>query len=116
MATELTQDSSQTAAQTSDSRIARGLIVLVIAIILAGFAKNFYLRAWLGTRPLIITAWVHGIVMTAWLVLFGIQVTMVSQRQLGLHRKLGQWGAWLAVPVVAVGIVTIWARYKHSVS
>jgi hypothetical protein len=51
MAIEMTPIASQPAAKSGDGRIARGLIVLVIAIILAGFAKNFYLRAWLGTRP-----------------------------------------------------------------
>jgi len=103
---------SQPAGEGGDTRIARGLIILVIAIILAGFAKNFYLRAWLGTRPLILTAWVHGTVMTAWLALFAAQVTVVARRRLDLHRKFGQWGAWLAVAVVAVGIVTILVRTR----
>lgn len=96
----------------SDSRIARGLVILVIALILAGFAKNFYLRAWLGTRPLILTAWVHGILMTAWLVLFATQVVMVDHRRMDLHRKFGRLGVWLAVVVVAVGIVTILVRTR----
>jgi hypothetical protein len=103
---------SQPAAESGDSRIARGLIVLVIAIILAGFAKNFYLRAWLGTRPLILTAWIHGIVMTAWLALFVTQVTMVSRGRVDLHRKFGQWSVWLAVAIVAVGIATILVRTR----
>ena len=101
---------SRPAEQGADSRIAVGLIVLVIAIILAGFAKNFYLRPWLGTRPLILTAWLHGIVMTGWLVLFAAQVATVAQGRIDLHRKLGQWGIWLAVPLVIVGLATIYVR------
>jgi hypothetical protein len=108
----VTQFPSQPAIKLSDPRIARGLITVVITIFLAGFAKNFYLRAWLGTRPLILTAWVHGLVMTAWLVMFGTQVILVARRRLDLHRRLGQWGAWLAVVVVVVGVATILVRSR----
>jgi hypothetical protein len=97
---------------SSDRRISRALAALVVLIILAGFAKNFYLRAWLGTRPLILTAWVHGFVMTAWLVLFTAQVAMVYLRRMDLHRKFGSWGAWLAAVAVGVGIVTILVRAR----
>lgn len=102
----------QPAGEGGDRPIARSLVILVIAIILAGFAKNFYLRAWLGNRPLILTAWVHGLVMTAWLALFATQVVMVARRRLDLHRKFGDWRAWFAVAVVAVGIVTIVVRTR----
>lgn len=108
----MTQDSPQPVAQSGDSRIAPGLLVLVIAIILVGFAKNFYLRAWLGTRPLILTAWVHGVVMTAWVALFATQVTLVIRRRMDLHRRLGEWVVWFAVVVVAVGIATIVVRAR----
>jgi hypothetical protein len=108
----MTQYPSQPAATSDDSRIAGGLIVLVTAIILVGFAKNFYLRAWLGTRPLIVTAWIHGIVMTAWLALFVFQATMVSRGRVDLHRKFGEWSIWLAIAVVAVGIATILVRTR----
>ena len=37
---------------------------------------------------------------------------MVSRGQLGLHRKFGQWGVWLAIAVVAVGIATILVRTR----
>jgi hypothetical protein len=95
-----------------DRRIARILFVLLIAIFLVGFAKNFYLRAWLGTRPLILTAWVHGIVMTAWLGLFATQIVLVARGRTDLHRKLGEVGAWLALAVVLIGAVTIWVRER----
>jgi hypothetical protein len=112
MTIEMTHNPSQAVARNGDSRIARGLIVLVISIILAGFAKNFYLRAWLGSRPLIVTAWIHGIVMTAWLALFVTQATMVSRGRVDLHRKFGEWSVWLAVAVVAIGIATILVRAR----
>jgi hypothetical protein len=42
-----------------------GLTITII--MLAGFAKNFYLRAWIGTRPITPMVHVHGLVMTAWI-------------------------------------------------
>lgn len=50
--------------------------------------------------------------MTAWLALFAGQVIAVSRGRLDVHRRLGRWGAWLAVAVVGVGIVTIAVRAR----
>jgi hypothetical protein len=108
----LTLDSSQPARIGNEARIGRLLITLLLAVFFAGFAKNFYLRAWFGTRPLIFTAWVHGLVMTAWLVLFAAQIILVTRGRLALHRRIGRWGAWLAAVVVVVGIVTILVRSR----
>ena len=112
MSTPSAQNRSPAATGTGDPRIARGLIVVLLVIFLIGFAKNFYLRAWLGTRPLILTAWIHGILMTGWMVLFGTQVTLAAQGRMDLHRRFGQWGMGLAATVIAVGIVTILVRTR----
>ncbi|MBS0377038.1 MAG: hypothetical protein JSS29_01020 [Proteobacteria bacterium] len=106
------QQRPQTVGERTDSRIATALFILLVAVILVGFAKNFYLRAWLGSRPLILTAWVHGIVMSAWVALFIAQVAAIARDRLDLHRSFGQLGAWLAFVVVAVGMVTIVVRAR----
>jgi hypothetical protein len=95
-----------------DRRISPGVFVFIVAVILAGFAKNFYLRAWLGTRHLIPTAWVHGFIMSAWVMLFVIQVVGVARRRVDLHRQLGVFGAVLAAAVVIVGVLTIVVRAR----
>jgi hypothetical protein len=81
--------------------------LLVAAIMFVGFAKNFYLRAWIGTRPITAMVHVHGIVMTAWILLFLTQTLLVAKGRTDLHRKLGVLGAALAVIVVALGVYTI---------
>ena len=96
----------------SDARISRAVLVFLVAAIIAGFAKNFYLRAWLGTRPLIPTAWLHGFVMSAWLLLFALQVALVACRRVDLHRRLGRYGATIAAIVVVVGVLTIVVRAR----
>jgi hypothetical protein len=79
----------------------------IAAIMFVGFAKNFYLRAWLGTRAISPMVHVHGVVMTAWVALFVTQTLLVVRRRTDLHRKLGIGGAFLAIVVVALGIYTI---------
>jgi predicted neutral ceramidase superfamily lipid hydrolase len=95
-----------------DRRIASGIFIFIIAAMLAGFAKNFYLRAWLGTRQLIPTAWLHGFIMSAWLILFVIQVLMVAHRRVDLHLRLGLFGAALAVLVIAVGRLVAYMTHQ----
>src|SRR6185369_8181062 len=73
-------------------------------IIFAGFARTFYLRSISGAPPLSLLLIVHGIVMTAWFVVFGAQVWLVSAGRTGLHRRLGVAGLVVAVLVVCVGV------------
>jgi hypothetical protein len=81
--------------------------LIISAIMFAGFAKNFYLRAWIGTRPITSMVHVHGWVMTAWVVLFLTQTLLIAKRRSDLHRKLGIAGAFVAFAIVAFGIYTI---------
>jgi small neutral amino acid transporter SnatA (MarC family) len=81
--------------------------VIISTIMFVGFAKNFYLRTWIGTRPITAMVHVHGLVMTAWLLVFLSQTILVSKGRTDLHRKLGVIGAVLALVVVALGIYTI---------
>ena len=48
MAADMTDNPPRPAGEGGDARIARALIILVVATIFAGFA-NFDLRAWLAT-------------------------------------------------------------------
>jgi hypothetical protein len=94
----------------SDGRGIRAyfLYALVIsAIMFVGFAKNYYLRAWIGTRPITAMVHVHGLIMTAWILLFLTQALLVAKGRTDLHRRLGVAGAILAIVVVALGIYTI---------
>lgn len=99
----------------ADRRISGGIFVFVFAVILAGFSKNFYLRAWLGTRPLIPTAWLHGFIMSAWLILFAIQVLLVARRRIDLHRRVGRFAAALAVLVMVVGVLAVIVRARLAI-
>lgn len=81
--------------------------LIISAIMFVGFSKNYYLRAWIGTRPITTMVHVHGLVMTAWILLFLTQTLLIARGRTDLHRKLGVAGAILAIVVVALGIYTI---------
>lgn len=83
-----------------------GWVALAAALItFAGFARTFYLRASFGATPLSTMLVVHGIVMTAWFVLFFTQVWLVGVGRTDLHRRLGIAGMVVAVMVLCVGVI-----------
>lgn len=72
--------------------------------IFAGFARTLYLRSMSGAPPLSTLLLVHGIVMTTWFVVFGMQVWLIEAQRPALHRRLGVVGLVAAVCVVYVGM------------
>ena len=79
-------------------------IALAIAItVFAGFAPTYYLRAYYQSTPLDGVRHLHGVVFTAWVLLFLVQATLVSAGRVSLHRRLGVGGAVLAALLVVVG-------------
>lgn len=81
---------------------------LLLVITIYGF-KNFFFhgKAFHGgpLNPAIKTLLiVHGIAMLAWILLFIIQPTLIAMRKHKLHRKLGTFGAILALALTVMGI------------
>lgn len=95
-------------------RLPRVLLVLLVALMAVGFAKNFYLRAWLGTRPLTALAWAHGYLMSGWLLLFVLQCALIALGRTDQHRRLGRWTALTAAGVVVLGVATIVAAARRN--
>ena len=81
--------------------------IVVPLIVLAGFARTYYLKGLFSTPPLpSFVVHLHGIVMTAWVALFIAQVSLVATRRTKAHMRLGVLGAVLAALVVVVGVLT----------
>ncbi len=78
----------------------------VAATVLLGFAKTYYLKAVFGTPTLSPLLHLHGLVMSLWFGLFLVQVRLVANRRLDLHRQLGLLGAFLAAAVLVLGTAT----------
>lgn len=93
--------------RVNDRRLYILAAILTPLIVLAGFARTYYLKPLFDTPNLAgRIVHLHGIVMTAWVVLFVVQVSLVATRRTKTHQRLGVLGACLAGLVVVVGVVT----------
>jgi hypothetical protein len=93
--------------RVNDRRLYILAAILTPLIVLAGFARTYYLKPLFGTPDLpgrIVH--LHGIVMTAWVMLFVVQISLVATRRTKIHQRLGIFGGVLAALVVVVGILT----------
>lgn len=89
-----------------------GSAVVLLLIVLVGFAPTFYLRAafgapefsWRGGVPEL--SWrvlLHGLIFTAWFLAFALQAALVAGRRTALHRALGWAGAAIGLAVIISG-------------
>jgi hypothetical protein len=90
--------------------------ITVALIVLVGFARTYYLKAFFGTRTLTPFVHFHGLVMSAWVVLFFVQTRLIAAHRVALHRSLGILGCGLAVLVVVVAAdATIQAAQREVI-
>lgn len=81
----------------------------IAALVFAGFAPSYYLRAFFSARHLTPLAHVHGVLMTGWIALFAAQALLVRNGRVALHRRLGATGAALAPTILLIGSFTVTA-------
>lgn len=77
----------------------------VVLVVLAGFSVDFSLLFDLGSVSALVR--LHGAVMLTWIALFFTQTLLVMRHRVDLHRKLGIFGAALAVLVVVTDTATL---------
>lgn len=79
--------------------------ILFVVLVVIGFSKNYYLRPLFPDMGPLYSNMVrfHGLVMTAWILLFAAQTWLVSTKRVKLHMKLGWVGVGLAILVLATG-------------
>jgi cytochrome bd-type quinol oxidase subunit 2 len=82
------------------------MTLAILAAVLVGFSRSFYLHAWYPERPIPPEPFfvLHGIVFTAWFVLLPLQALLISQRRPAMHRAFGSFGVALAVAMVILGV------------
>jgi len=91
----------------ADSIFFPAMALAMMAVVFIGFAPSWFLRSYIPTpiplaplSPLIIA---HGTAFTLWIVLFITQTSLVAANRRDIHRKLGWWGAGLAVAMLVLG-------------
>jgi hypothetical protein len=72
-------------------------------VVFVGFSPTFYLRNLFGAPQLSTLKLVHGVVFSAWVVLFVAQTWLVAANRRDVHRALGAFGALLLVAMCVVG-------------
>ena len=89
-----------------DRRLYTWGALVAVAIVFAGFAKTYFLKASFGAPELSTLVHAHGLVMTLWFAFFLMQVRLVAMRRTDLHRRAGVFGAVVAAAVLIVGTAT----------
>jgi hypothetical protein len=83
------------------------MVLVSAAIIFVGFAPSFYLKSVIHAPPPLTQLTIaHGVVFTAWILLFITQVSLISRKQPALHRQMGILGAVLYGAVASLGLST----------
>jgi hypothetical protein len=117
MSAEAISVGSQTAARARP-RYFQLMSGLLLAIVLLGFARSFYLRPLFLPEALPTALIAHGSLLTVWFVLAFVQATLINADRTALHRTLGYAGAaWAAVVAASGFIATLGMAYRvHSLA
>jgi hypothetical protein len=75
-----------------------GLAIVVLATVFSGFSFSIHSR--LADGPLPLRAVVHGILFFSWVLLFAIQIGLVSAGRVRVHRAFGVGASMLALVLV----------------
>ncbi len=96
------------AGRRSDRAFYAGMALVLAVVMFAGFAPTFFARGlFFAAPPLSAAVRAHGILGTAWIVLFAMQTLLVASGRERVHRRLGAAGALLAIAMLAQGAVVI---------
>ena len=84
--------------------IVSGVLLVVLVV---GFAKTFFLRAFFNVPPIPAYLYVHGVVLTAWYALVFAQTLLVRAHRVDLHRRLGVASVTVAAMVVPISAYVV---------
>ena len=105
-------------AHASTARVSRWMFLvfstLLLAGVLFGFAKTFFLRGYFGLRPMPAYLYVHGAVLTTWFALVVIQSFLVARHRIGLHRRLGVVAVVVAAVLIPISTLVVVRDAKRA--
>jgi hypothetical protein len=111
MSTKPTNDDFRT--RRTEGRFYVGMGMVSIAVVAVGFGPTI-LDPTNRKAPISIAVALHGAVFFAWLLLFIAQTSLVANRRIHLHRRLGWLGLVLAVVMVVTGCTTAVAMARRG--
>nr|WP_294815650.1 hypothetical protein [uncultured Sphingomonas sp.] len=83
-----------------------GAAIALLLVTLIGFAPTYYLSYFTTAPALSPLLHFHGVVFSAWMLLYTGQSWLIGSGKIRWHRRVGIFGAVLAVLVFALGVVT----------
>ncbi len=98
-----------------DRRLFKVAAIVFPLVVLAGFARTYYLRGLFDVPPLpSLIVHVHGLTMTAWVALFVAQVWLIASKRVRVHQRLGYTAIGLALLILPLGFVTAARAAKYG--
>lgn len=82
-------------------------LVVLFAVVFAGFARTYYLKFLFGTPALPWLMQLHGALMTSWFALFFTQTCLIASHRLQWHKRLGVLGAMLALAILMIAPIVL---------
>ena len=82
-----------------------GMALLMLATVLVGFARTYFLAGMLHAPLPSLIIHIHAVVFSTWILLLIAQVSLVSADRVDIHRRLGLAGFGLACLMLTVGIL-----------
>ena len=90
--------------------------LLLLAIVLIGFAPSFFLRPVFNPPPLLPYLYLHGAFLTGWFVWLVMQTWLIKLDNPALHRKLGYVGTAYGLLVIGGGLLAVLGEVSHDLS
>ncbi len=104
-------------AARAERRFYGGYTLAILIAIAIGFAPSFFLRGFVEPfaplKPLSLAAVVHGLVTTAWVLLFPLQAWLIAKGRRALHMQLGKVGFALGAATAVTAYVVAMALYRN---
>lgn len=95
----------------SDRLFFLGSAIWFFILVFWGFSGSFYLNSELNSMPLHLK--VHGISFSAWIILYALQISLITAKRIRLHMTLGFIGLILIIAMIFIGAYPV--LYKVSV-
>jgi hypothetical protein len=97
---------SVTALRRADHRFFLIASVIAIVLVAVGFGREFLPDAPAPTRPRSLLVMIHASVFATWIVLFAVQVSLITSGRVSIHKQLGVILCLLAAAMLALGYAT----------
>lgn len=104
---------------TAERRFYSGMALAMVATIFIGFAPSYYLlgvvEPYAPLLPMTRLGHVHGVLFTAWALLFVTQTWLIAGGRADIHRKLGLAGfALLPAMMVVAALAALYGAARHA--